>query len=242
MDKSFRKRCIVFCFIALYAQAGNDEELFLRGNKLYEHHEYDKALSSYEMMAHKGRAVLYNMGNCYYHIHNYPQALVYWLRAERGATPYECGLIAHNKQQLAKKIGKHSTQSLVDRITSFVHAAMPYFSLLFLQIFFVILWCFFVFTTGKKNRFRKLISIVLLLLMMLLGAALGVYYLKHRTVFGVVVKQQAVLFSGPHAEFHAIGSVACADHVVVKEQREGWYKIGYSGNIGWVEAEAIQII
>lgn len=242
MDKSFRKRCIVFCFIALYAQAGNDEELFLRGNKLYEHHEYDKALSSYEMMTHKGRAVLYNMGNCYYHTHNYPQALVYWLRAERGATPYECALIAHNKQQLATKMGKQSTQSLVERMISFVHASMPYVSVLFLQIFFLLCWYFLVFVAAKNNRSRRLASSIVLLVVMAVGAVLGMYHLRHRTVFGVVVKQQALLFSGPHTGFHAIGSVACADHVVVKEQREGWYKIGYSGNIGWVEAEAIQII
>ena len=242
MDKSFRKRCIVFCFIVLYAQAGNDEELFLRGNNLYEHHEYDKALSSYEMMVHKGRAVLYNMGNCYYHINNYPQALVHWLRAERGATPYECALITHNKQQLAIKMGKPAAQSLVERMISFVHAGMPYVSLLFLQISFLILWCFFIFTTAKKNRFKRLVLGILLLVVMLVGIVLGMYHFKHRTMFGVVVKQQALLFSGPHTGFHAIGSVACADHVVVKEQREGWYKIRYSGSIGWVEAEAIQII
>lgn len=242
MDKSFRKWCIIFCFIAVYAQAGNDEEFFLRGNQLYEQHEYEKALSSYEMMSHKGRAVLYNMGNCYYHTHNYPQALVYWLRAERGATPYECRLIAQNKQQLAMKMGKSTDQSLVELMMGFINASMPYVSLLLLQIFFLLLWYFFIFTTAKKNRVRKFLSNVLLLTTLLVGGVLGIYYLKHRTVFGVVVKQKAVLFSGPHEGFYAIGSVVCADHVVVKEQREGWYKIRYSGSIGWVKAEAIQII
>lgn len=242
MDRSFRKRCIIFCFFAVCAQAGNDEELFLRGNKLYEHNEYDKALSSYEMITNKGRAVLYNMGNCYYHTNNYPLALVYWLRAERGATPYECALITHNKQQLATKMGKPMAQSLVEQMMSFVYASMPYVSLLFLQIFFLLVWYFLIFATAKKNRLKKLVISALLLVAMFVGAVLGMYHFKHKAVCGVIVKQQALLFSGPHAGFHAIGSVSCADHVVVTEQREGWYKIRYSGNIGWVEAEAVQII
>jgi hypothetical protein len=67
----FRKNYIISSFICalvvIILNAQNDEEFFLRGNKHYEQKDYDNALCSYDMMNKKGRAVFYNMGNCYFY-------------------------------------------------------------------------------------------------------------------------------------------------------------------------------
>jgi hypothetical protein len=230
------------CFISLSVCAGNDEELFLRGNKLYESRDYPKALESYAMMTHKGRAVMYNMGNCYYHTNDYPQALVYWTRAERGATPQEVALIEQNKQQLLQKMGKSEKHSYGDRLVRFLYSMIPFISLLSLQFVFLMCWYLFVICAYKNGRYKKLFLSICVLCVMLTGTLLWVYSKKHNNVYGVVKSQQVSIFSGPDKGFHSVGSVGLAEYVDVKEKREGWYKIGYSGTIGWVEAEAIQII
>src|SRR5438876_682733 len=146
MDRVIRKASIVFyCVtfvvtISFIAFAGNDEECFLRGNKLYESGNYDKALDAYQMIDSKGRAVLYNMGNCYYKKGDYSRALVFWSRAERRATAQEIAHIEQNKQHVFAKIGIHQADGWDDWLLSFFFSLIPYFSLLSLQLVFLMCW------------------------------------------------------------------------------------------------------
>src|SRR5438309_468700 len=104
MDRTLRKNYIALFFMCMLTVmvtvAGTDEELFLRGNKYYAQKDYDNAIRSYDMMGRKGRAVLYNMGNAYFHTDDYAQALIYWSRAQIGATPQEYHFIACNKEHV----------------------------------------------------------------------------------------------------------------------------------------------
>ena len=153
MDRSFRKGCIVFLCLCMQLYAGNDEELFLSGNKLYGQGQYDKALASYDTITKKGRAVLYNMGNCYYYTGNYAQACVYWARAECGATGQEIRRIAACRQRALQKVGKHHTLSLREHLDYIVHAMVPYASLLFMQLFFLIWWYIGIYCVYRHGRF-----------------------------------------------------------------------------------------
>jgi tetratricopeptide (TPR) repeat protein len=248
MDRSLRKNLVTIGFIciALFSAvlfAGNDEEFFLRGNNYYEKHDYDNALQAYDMISKKGRAVLYNMGNCLCQKGDYSQALVYWSRAEVGATPQECALIAGNKEYVLKKIGKSSDQSFVKKIKAFFNAGIPYFSLFFLQLFFLLCWYLFVFSADKKkSRVIKALLTCLFGMIMIIAAILGVYYIQRSTHGAIVTKKDALLFAGPDKGFHALSPVAYAETVIVKETRPGWHKIRYADIIGWVEADVIQII
>ena len=242
MVRSFRKSSIIFCLVSCLVFAGSDEESFLRGNKLYDQHNYDAALASYDMIAHKGRAVLYNMGNCYYHKNNYSQALLYWTRAERGATAAEVGIIAHNKQQMLQKMGKNNDVSRTDRMWYFFYSFLPYFSLFCLQLLFLLCWYLLMFCVYKNGRTKKMLSGGVLVIVMLIASTLGVHCIQKSIETGIVIKKQVACFVGPNKDFHRSCSLDYTDHVVVKEKREGWYKVQYSGNIGWVEADAIQIV
>jgi hypothetical protein len=248
MDRSSRKNIIITGFIltvlstaALFA--GNDEELFLRGNKYYENHEYDKALQSYDMISKKGRAVLYNMGNCFYQKDEPAQALVYWCRAQVGAAPCECKIIAANKEHVLKKIGKNSDQSFKQKIKNSFNGIIPYFSLFFLQLFFLLCWCLFIFSVrSRRNRFARAGVVLLLFFIIVIATVLGIHYTQSGRVDAIVVKKDALIFAGPDKGFHALSPLGYAQEVIVKESREGWRKIRYADIIGWVEADVIQII
>jgi tetratricopeptide (TPR) repeat protein len=223
--------------------AGIDEELFFRGNKYYEQKDYDNALRSYEMMAKKGRAVLYNMGNVYFYKGDYAQALVCWSRAQIGATPPEYNLIARNKEHVFTIIGKSSERPLTMKMIHLGNDIIPYVSLLLLQLFFLVCWYVFLFAIRKNQiKIKKIVMTSLCIFMISSGVLLGVYYVNQCTQSGIVVKKEGQLFAAPDKNFHELCLLAYAHDVIVKETRQGWYKIQYADMIGWVEADVIQII
>lgn len=244
MDRTLRKNHIAVFFMCMLTVmvtvAGTDEELFLRGNKYYAQKDYDNAIRSYDMMSQKGRAVLYNMGNACFHKEDYAQALVYWSRAQIGATPQEHHLIERNKEHVLAIIGALSEPSLQLRIIKLLQDVIPYVSLLLLQLFFLICWCVFLFSARKNHM--KIKKTILGCFMVLSGALLGVYYTSKCTQSGIVVKKEAQLFAAPNKGFQALCPLVYAHDVTVKETREGWYKIRYADMIGWVEADVVQII
>lgn len=246
MDRTLRKNFIILFFMCVIAQviiAGTDEELFLRGNKYYEQKNYDNAFRSYDMMAKKGRTVLYNMGNACFYKDDYAQALVYWSRAQIGATPQEYNLIARNKEHVYALIGKSTELSLKLKIINFFNDIMPYISLLLLQLFFLVCWYAFLFSAYKQQkRIKNFIMVSLCLFMICSGALLGLQYAHQCVKNGIVVKKEAQLFAAPDKNFHELCPLVYAHDVVIKETRQGWYKIQYADMIGWVEADVIQII
>jgi len=215
----------------------------LRGNKQYAHKDYDGALQSYEMVSKKGSAVLYNMGNCYFYKGDYAQALVYWSRAENGATRQERLAIARNKEHISLIVGKPENVAWWQTIIILLNDIMPLISLIILQIFFLVCWYLFIFFSRKKElRSKKIIVSCLSFFIIISGLMLEIHYTRQGVQSGVVVKKEAQLFVGPDKGLQALCPVAYANNVTVKEVRQGWYKIQYADKIGWIEADVVLII
>ena len=49
-------------------------------------------------------------------------------------------------------------------------------------------------------------------------------------------------FSGPDQNYHVLANLVRADQVIVLQEANGWYKIKHSAGVGWVAAQAIQIV
>jgi len=246
MDRAVRKNYIVLffmCMLSFQVIFSTDEELFLSGNKYYEQKNYDKALHSYQMMNKKGRAALYNIGNVYFYKGDYAQALVYWSRAEVGATIAEYNCIKKNKEHVLTLMGKAKDQSLLVTLFNLCKDTLPYISLFFLQILFLMCWYMLFFLSRYYHtKVKKMMLSSLCLLMMLCGVLLGVYYTNECSRNGIIVIKEGQLFAAPHKDFHKLCPVVYADNVKIKEVKEGWYKIQYADMIGWVEADVVQII
>jgi tetratricopeptide (TPR) repeat protein len=245
MVKSFLGKYNILFFVcaASVIFAGNDEEFFLRGNKYYATQEYDSALQAYNMIEKKGHAVLYNMGNCSFKKEDYPQALVYWSRAQAGANKHEYNLIQYNKELALRKLGKQKEQSWQSRMIVFAQAQSLYLSLLFLQILFLVFWWVFILVMRKKQTgSAKVAQSIVCCCLAVFATLLSMHYVHENAYSAIIVKKEAKLFAGPDKNFAVLSPVAYADGVAVKETREGWHKIQYADKIGWVEADVIQII
>lgn len=242
MDKSFKKNYLiffVFCIVSFFVCAGNDEELFLRGNKYYKEADYENALASYDGIEKKGRAVWYNMGNCFYTMQDYTQAFVHWSRAERGAQYHERSDITRNKEHLLAMLGKLGTKTYIQKVYAYISACAYFVPLLILEIVFLLFWylLFFFFYKGKNKVLCGAVCICLLYV----GLLLHIQYKESSTLTGVVL-QKVSLYAGPNTAFHVIASLSSIESVVVTDSRDGWYKIRYEDLIGWIKADAIQVI
>lgn len=245
MVGTIRKNIISFfvCVgIVSAVHAGNDEELFLRGNKYYAQKNYANALQTYEMITHKGVAVLYNMGNCAFHQEDYSHALVYWNRAQKGATWQEYNLIERNKKKAFAKIGTEPQGCFRDSFIRWLRAYMIV-SVFMLQLIFLLLWWLFMFVFCKKQTgIKKMMQACMCLTMFFCASLLTVHYMQQNVHQAIVVKKEGRLLAGPDKNFPVLSPLNYAHNVKVKESREGWYKIQYADMMGWVEADVIQII
>jgi tetratricopeptide (TPR) repeat protein len=247
MVRIFRKKYVTFLFLQSFAVlgifAGEGQELFLRANKYYVEKDYDNALKTYDMIAQKGSAVFYNMGNCYYNKHEYAYALVCWSRAEVGANNDEYKLIQHNKERAFAALGKQKKQQWWWHIVEFLQSSLPDISLFVLQFFFLLCWSFFIIAMRKKQTgYKKIMRGVLSFCIVICAVSLGMHYIQDAIHSAIVVKKDAQLFAGPDKSFHILSPIAYADHAAVKETRTGWHKIKYADMIGWVESDVIQVI
>jgi tetratricopeptide (TPR) repeat protein len=247
MARSFRKNYIRFFFFCVFVfiktNTGNDEEFFLRGNKSYAQKNYDDAFNSYELISKKGSAVYYNMGNCCFQKGDYAQALVYWSRAQVGATSQEYASIVRNKEYVMHLLDKESAVSTQQKIFSFLQSLLPYISLLILQILFLLCWYLCLFLMGKQQiRLKRMILSSLSIAMIFCGSLLKIHYMQKEAQGGIVVKKDGQLLVGPDKGFQTLCPLMYAHNVAVKEKRDGWYKIQYADMIGWVEADMVQII
>src|SRR5579862_2867278 len=226
MARAPRKNYIIFFFLCVFValtNTGNDEEYFLRGNQKYAQKNYDDACNAYEMVSKKGSAVLYNIGNCYFHKGDYAQALVYWSRAEIGATAQEYSAIVRNKEYVAHLLGKESTISMQQKIFSFLQSLLPYIPLFLLQLLFLLCWYVCIFVVSRQQvRLRKMIVSCVSVVMIMFGALLQIHYMQQGAQEGVVIKKEAQLLVGPDKGFQSLCPLVYAHNVAVKETREGW--------------------
>ena len=232
-------RLVIFlCGISsLFARAGN-EELFLRANNLYTENNFTLALATYEKINNKGPAVWYNMGNCAYQTQDMPYALVCWQRAKRVASRQ---LYSNSEYNIARVKNEHEVQEadLFVRVVEYI----SHITFFFLQLFFLVLLATTLILTGQR-QYKKYYWMMILcaLLTSMSGCLIGIKYVFCSQCSGIVMMNEASLYTGPDNQYHIVGSVAQAEQVRIYQDKDGWYKIGYNNNVGWVAHNAIALV
>ncbi len=226
----------------LFAHA-NKQEIFLRANKSYHDGDFQQALVIYESIEKKGRAVWYNMGNCYYELADYSRALVCWKRAQRGAPRKESVEIEGNMRRALKKLGKPTDERFVTRTYNLVTRSTEFGSLFFFQILFFIFW-YSLFLVGLIRRFgfaRFAVKSVGSLCVAILGVVVIVKTMEYGS-FQAIVVEQTPLFVGPNERYQRIATLTHADRVVIAERAHEWCKVRTHDAVGWIPEKALEVI
>ena len=238
---NYCKYLLFACMWSFLICSGSGEEVFLRANKYCEQHDWGQALTLYESINQKGSLVWYNMGNCCYHLKNYTEALIYWKRAEQGASYTIYAQSKHNQHILARQLNRVVPVSWIQRLYEFFVYNLLRISLLFLQVLFLFCWFFFFFLKRYWGEIFFSAALVMVILSGLIGTGIAVKY-KQMNKVGIIISDNTKIFAGPSQEYHVLDVLNSIDQVTIQDLKPDWYKVKYATGVGWVVADAMQVV
>lgn len=228
----------LFLFGFQCSWAESNQEKFLRANLLYSQGAFDKALEKYSLTP-DNMAKWFNLGNCFYKLGYYAQAMALYKKALKLAESYkDYENINFNIEKTKEKLGKNSSD--------FSYSLMQYVRLLpmiYLQVLFLFIWYI------TFLLFRKLINkkayLRLFCLMFVSLITLGLIidrYVEQNKKTGIIISGDNLIYAGPDKNYHIIGKLNLSDEVYIKKQVSGWMQVSNSTVKGWVSANFIFIV
>lgn len=238
MIRRFQHSFLIMAFFYAGLCPATSQEQFLEANSAYKNSDFEKALSLYQALENKGAAVWYNMGNCWYRLEKYSNALVCWKKALKYGGAHWYDRIDYNCKYAYKKLGITVVPSSFYRICSIVNRYSIFmWQFLFLLLFYLILGLAFHWY-GKKYA---LFLILPLCLVSMSGVCLAV---KHHMTLRIqaIVHHECPVVAGTDERFSKIGMLVMGQEVIVKEEKGHWCKIQSNDYKGWILMENIEYI
>jgi len=228
---------------AFVCHAGNQEELFLVGNKKYQECEYESALASYKGISRPGSACWYNIGNCQYHLGNYVDAIVAWRRAETDARWPDFADIDANYVQAYAQLAKQYPMSISNRITRYARRSISLLTvwawqalLLFMWFAVAILLPIFI----KNRHWWRLIFIVSFMSLISVLLLCRLHFQSKNYV--IIVEPNIELRAGPGNDFATVAPAPLAEECTIKSISDEWLKISCTDGTGWIQINNVGCI
>lgn len=236
-----KKRIVTFmslCLWGIFLHADEMHETFFRATQAYEIGEFEKALELFKTIIPLSPAVLLNLGNCYFHMGNTIEAQIYWKKAQYAGD----ATVFNYAQQGLDKIQNTQRYSLfqyVSYLMVWLSKKIPTF-LWQLCVLGALLLLFFIFlyTTGKLRMSLSILSLFCI------SFGCVVFYkdfITHRSKIGIVTSDSS-LYINPSQELSCVSTVCKEAEVVIMKEHDGWYKIAYQKNQGWIRQENVALI
>ncbi len=245
---------LVLGVLALGTALGQDQQqLFRQGNRFYEEGAFDQALSAYrEILAqgYESGPLYFNVGNCYYKLGQTGEAVLFFERARRlipGDEDLQANLALANLRVVDK----------VPELPEFwpITVANALITLLSrrvllgvtLSLYFVFLTSIIVRTLARRGTVQSLgsrsaiLSGALLLIFGLLLVAQIQQTQEHN--HAVIMIPTAHVMSAPGPEGVEVFTLHEGTRVRIDQTSGKWVEIVLSdGNVGWLEAETLEVI
>ncbi|HML19648.1 MAG TPA: tetratricopeptide repeat protein [Candidatus Dependentiae bacterium] len=228
---------------SLYICAGTIQEKFLQANVAYQEGQVQQALALYDAIEPKGPAINYNIGNCYFRLGDYAQAILFWTRAQKNASWRDFSKLDSEIDRAYALLAIPREIPFVSRIAQFFTRICSPCSLFALQILFLICWfavCWYLPSLYRRKKYSVLSF--LFVIVVSLGLLL---YVKHCSCisYALVSKNSISVYAGPGHDYAPLTEAKILDSVRIVERRNEWYKVyirrcGY----GWVDGTEIFVI
>jgi len=230
---------LLLCSVMVYAR--ESDELFNKANSAYQSGQIEQALEHYSAITHKGSAVWYNMGNCYYQQQDLARAIVCWQRSLPASSYHDYNDAQNNIANAARLLGiQENNGSFFDFFNAIASAVPIWIMQWLLLIVWFCLWLILFYR--YRIRFFYLSFFGIFVAVLFLGLVVYMQWRNEKYQHGVVVATNMVLQVGPNHGYHGVGSMAYGETVDLIEQRPGWYKIAKNEKYGWVDASAIELV
>ena len=220
-------------------QAKSDVQLAKQAYQAAQLHDVDEAIELYQEIEKKDAAVWYNLGILSFEQGLYPDALLYWLRAQRQADAKVFPLIWHNLSLLKQKTTEQE-EGITDWFSYWSLWIGKACGIRLLQCCVILLWLAFWFRHKMPKAVRIAAPFGLVTALLLCVPIISAYRLHKER--GVIIKQEVQLYNGPNASFHTIETLKAGALVRVEQHKEGWYQIAYNELRGWLIADDLALV
>ncbi|MBI5124400.1 MAG: hypothetical protein HZA72_03170 [Candidatus Omnitrophica bacterium] len=230
----------------------NPQQLFYKGNALYEKREYEKAGEEYAKMLEEGfesGPLYYNIGNAFFKMGKTGYAILAYKKAER-LTPGDSDL----KSNLSYAESLTEDSSLqgepVNKFVWLVKIPFKEMSINNAAAVFIILYLILmalmilgIISPVFKRKATFIFYIVLILFVIALAGFSVRYYEEEVLTHGIVVAKEAECKYEPIDKSTTYFKLKEGQEVLVLKTRNGWRRIKrLDGKLAWVKADAVEEI
>lgn len=241
---------VVFLMAVTGLKAQTDYELdFKKANDYYAQEKYDTAVIIYERIidgGYESAPLLYNIGNAYYRLRNYPMSILNYEKALK-LDPTNDEI----KQNL--ELAKSHNTDKIDALPEFFltrwwHGignmlsanGWAVMSLIFFGILLILVFFYFTARTvlvKKTTFFSSIVMTVLLLCSIVMASQKYTYLNQHNEA--IIIKTTVTVKSSPSASGQDLFVLHEGSKIEIVDNSGDWDRIKTAdGNIGWLPAEA----
>lgn len=219
-------------------QARQQNENYLKAQKLYESGEKEEALQLYKLIEPRTAELLYNTAVVSYDVGQWTAALALWNSVLYKAKPELVKKIQH---AIVHVLDEHGLEKDADWY-QFGVWQQSYFSLLMLQCLALFLW--FLWYFSGWCTYVHIRKIRILFLMGALFSVSEIIFIQwwHFQKRAITVSNGAIVYAGPNADFYKMGELKAGQKIKIVDENESWYKMHYHDLKGWVEKANFDII
>lgn len=232
------KLLMIFFTLFIYSTvSATSQENFLRANQLYINSDYAHSQKLYETIDNKGAAVLFNLGNCCYHLEQYPEALAYWKRSLKIGGKKWYNDVMYNCSHVQEILSVQQQQKWYELIVQ----TITYYSLLWWQLLVILLGIIGIAMLFLYKQKSTMLLTVFFCMVSMTTGCLGIKY-WHLSQERAIVAYESGIMAGTDERFSKIALLKKGTEVGVVAKQERWIKITTNENAGWIAADALIII
>lgn len=227
-------------------------EAYRQGNALYEKGNYAEALTEYEkaLASFRSFELYFNAGNCHMKLSNIPQAILHYERA-RKIKPTDEDLISNCELANLK---------LTDKIEALPTLGVTYWWNSLTAEGMLMRWTWLTMVTGllgflllslfvitRQNGTRRLfIGLGIVMLLVTAAAWTLASYTEGRiraNTEAIIMADRVDVKTSPAPDATSAFVLHAGTKVVIRNRNDGWIEIRLAnGNVGWMPADALEII
>ena len=250
MEKIFFSVALLFSLVVV---AQTSDELFSKGNSLYQNGKYTKAIDVYTSIEKQGFIsddLFFNLGNCYYKLNKVAPSIYYYEKALK-INP------AHKDTSFNLAFAKRMTidviedlpQTFFQRFSSTVIQKLPFdtWALIAVLASFLasILFLLYHFSYASKKKLFYFNTSILAFIVLLITTffAFHNYNMVQKNRTAIIFVAEVEIKNAPSTSSEVVFELHEGTKVIILDELDYWKKIKIAdGKIGWIYADDLKEI
>ena len=250
MKKIFFSIALLFSSI-VFSQTS--DELFSKGNNLYQNGKYSEAIELYSSIEKQGLIsddLFFNLGNCYYKLNKVAPSIYYYEKALKiNPTHQDASFNLAYAKRMTIDVIEDLPQTFLQRFSSTVIQKLPFetWAIIAVLASFLasILFLLYYFSYASRNKLFYFNTSIFAVFVLLISTFFAFHNYdtvqKNRTA--IVFVDKVEIKNAPSTSSEVVFELHEGTKVLILDELDSWKKIKIAdGKIGWIYADDIKEI